>query len=121
MENNTQEQPDRLGETLRKVREHRRLSIKQVSEDIKARVKYLEYLEAGRYDLLPANVYVRGLVKNYAEYLGLPSNQAIRVYDRERLEMEVKNPKFIKKDKTAKINKSKIFKHFVKFMHMIIS
>lgn len=73
-----------LGEKFKKVREHNRLDIKEISEELQVRVKYLELLEQGHFDRLPADVYVRGILKNYAGYLGIPVDQALKLYDKER-------------------------------------
>ncbi len=73
-----------LGEKLKKIREHNKLDIKEISEELQVRVRYLELLEQGRFDRLPADVYVRGILKNYAEYLGIPVDQTLKLYDKER-------------------------------------
>jgi cytoskeletal protein RodZ len=73
-----------LGEKLRKVRTDNRISLAEVSRATKIQVKYLEALESGAYGALPPEVYVRGFLRGYASFLGIPEDAIIRLYDRER-------------------------------------
>lgn len=72
-----------LGEKLKKARGDRRLSLNEVSRQSRIQVKYLEYLESGAYERLPADVYVRGFLKNYAEVLGMNEETLLRLYQKE--------------------------------------
>jgi len=47
-------------------------------------VKYLEYLENGQYEKLPAEVYVRGFLRSYARYLNIDEQALVKLYERER-------------------------------------
>ncbi|MBI3980242.1 MAG: helix-turn-helix domain-containing protein [Chloroflexi bacterium] len=60
-----------LGETLRRARESRGLSLEDAEQATKIRKKYLRALEDGLLGELPAPVYARGFVRNYATFLGL--------------------------------------------------
>ncbi|NTV55330.1 MAG: helix-turn-helix domain-containing protein [Candidatus Moranbacteria bacterium] len=73
-----------LGEKLRKVRNDNRISLAEVSRATKIQVKYLEALEAGAYEKLPPEVYVRGFLRGYAAHLGIPEDAILRLYERER-------------------------------------
>ena len=73
-----------LGEKMKKLRGDLRLSLPEVSKATKIQVKYLEYLEQGDYQKLPADVYVRGFLRSYARYLNIDEQAFIRQYDRER-------------------------------------
>ena len=73
-----------LGEKLRKVRNDNRISLTEVARVTKIQVKYLEALEGGAYEKLPPEVYVRGFLRGYASFLGIPEEAIIRLYDRER-------------------------------------
>ena len=59
-----------LGEKLKKLRSERRISLGDVSRNTKIQIKYLEFIEEGAYDKLPADVYAKGFLKSYAEFLG---------------------------------------------------
>ena len=73
-----------LGERLKKIRSERRVSLNEISRYTKIPMKYLEYLDEGMYDKLPVDVYVKGFLKNYAEYLGIDEKVLIRLYEKER-------------------------------------
>lgn len=73
-----------LGEKLNKLRSERRISLGEVSKHTRIQVKYLEYLEGGRYEKLPVDVYVRGFLKNYADFLAVDPTVLIRLYEKER-------------------------------------
>ena len=73
-----------LGEKLKKLRSDRRISLSEVSRATKVQVKYLEYLEEGKYEALPADVYVKGFLRSYAEFLGVEERIFIRSYEKER-------------------------------------
>ena len=59
-----------IGRTLQRAREKRGLSLQQVEETTKIRIRYLRDLENENFDVLPA-VYMLGSLKTYAEHLGL--------------------------------------------------
>jgi cytoskeletal protein RodZ len=73
-----------LGEKIRKLRSEYRMSFFEVSRATKIPVKYLEYLEQAEYGKLPADVYVRGYLRNYAKHLGLPEETLIKLYEKEQ-------------------------------------
>lgn len=72
-----------LGEKLKKLRSERRMSLGEASRQTMIQVKYLERLEEGAYDKLPADVYVRGFLRSYAEFLGVGEKILLRMYDKE--------------------------------------
>lgn len=73
-----------LGEKLGKLRSDRRISLSEISRATKIQVKYLEYLEEGAYEKLPADVYVKGFLRNYSEFLGIDEKILIKLYEKER-------------------------------------
>lgn len=90
-----------LGEKLRKIRSERRLSLKEISKSTRIQNKYLEYLENGEYDKLPPNVYVKGFLKSYANYLGVDENYLLKLYDREKgIQANLKGNDGNQKDRT---------------------
>lgn len=60
-----------IGSTLREARVRRKLTLQQVEEDTKIRVKYLQAMENEDFDLMPGPAYVKGFLQTYAVYLGL--------------------------------------------------
>jgi len=73
-----------LGEKLKKLRSDKRTSIVEVSRFTKIQPAYLEYLEEGIWDKLPADVYVKGFLRSYADFLGVDEKILIRLYEREK-------------------------------------
>jgi cytoskeletal protein RodZ len=73
-----------LGEKLRSFRSERRISLNDVSRNTKIQLKYLEYLEEGNYKKLPVDVYVKGFLRSYAEFLGVDEKIFIRLYEKEK-------------------------------------
>jgi cytoskeleton protein RodZ len=69
-----------LGETLRRARLDRGISIADAARDTRIRARYLEALEAEDLNLLPPSVYTRGFVRTYAEYLGLNPQAMVDLY-----------------------------------------
>jgi len=66
-----------IGKTLRQLREKKGLSLEQVEQAIKIRMRYLEAIEDGDMTVLPGMVYARGFIKSYAEYLGINGQELL--------------------------------------------
>ncbi len=60
-----------IGNSLREARLRRGVEFAQVEQVTKIRVKYLQALEDEQFDVLPSEIYVKGFLRTYAEYLGL--------------------------------------------------
>ncbi len=73
-----------LGERLREARESQGISISQASVETRILQRYIVALEDGEFQHLPGDVYARGFLRNYAEYLTIPADELIDMYRRER-------------------------------------
>jgi cytoskeletal protein RodZ len=60
-----------IGTTLREARVRRTLTLQQVEEDTKIRVKYVQAMENEDWDVMPGVTYVKGFLRTYSTYLGL--------------------------------------------------
>jgi cytoskeletal protein RodZ len=60
-----------IGNTLREARVRRNLTLQQVEEDTKIRVKYVQAMENEDFDVMPGATYVKGFLRTYSEYLAL--------------------------------------------------
>ena len=60
-----------IGTTLREARVRRALTLQQVEEDTKIRVKYVQAMENEDWDVMPGVTYVKGFLRTYSTYLGL--------------------------------------------------
>jgi cytoskeletal protein RodZ len=60
-----------IGQQLHKQRELLGLSLEDVERHTHLRTRYLQAIEAGNFDDLPSSVQGRGMLNNYANFLGL--------------------------------------------------
>ena len=70
----------KLGDLLRAARETKGLSLEQVEQKTRIRVKLLQALEQEAFDELPAPVFVKGFLRNYALLLGVDVEEALGLY-----------------------------------------
>ena len=68
------------GKALRRVREARGISVAEIVSETNIRSWYIESVEAERYDALPAPIYLKGFLKQVAQYLGLDPERVIADY-----------------------------------------
>jgi cytoskeleton protein RodZ len=60
-----------FGENLRRERELRGVSLREVAEATKIGLRFLQAIEQDRLDILPGGMFPRAFVRQYAAYLGL--------------------------------------------------
>jgi cytoskeleton protein RodZ len=70
-----------LGPSLREARLKRGLELDAVQKALRIRRRYLEALEDERFELIPGEVYARGFLREYAEFLGLDSTLYVDEYN----------------------------------------
>jgi cytoskeleton protein RodZ len=75
------DETESLGKYLKKERESKKISLREVSKNIKVREPFLRAVEEDRLDLLPSPTYVKGFLSAYAKYLGLDPNEVILRYE----------------------------------------
>ena len=73
-----------FGQRLRKERESRDVTLRELSDATRIGKRYLEALESNDFDALPGAVFAKGYIRNYAEHLGLDPEPLIADYLRER-------------------------------------
>jgi hypothetical protein len=66
-----------LGETLRRARSAKGITLEDAERVTRIPRKYLEALELENFGILPAPVYARGFLRSYAGYLGLDPNDLL--------------------------------------------
>ena len=72
-----------VGDILRSEREKQRLTIKDVENETSIRALYIEAIEKGDQKALPSEVYVKGFIRNYADFLHLDADALARQYREE--------------------------------------
>ncbi|MEI6079868.1 MAG: helix-turn-helix transcriptional regulator, partial [bacterium] len=70
-----------VGAYLKKNRELRGISLEEIASSTKININILSYLEADRFEKLPAPVFVKGFIKTYLGYLGVDPKEAVLFYD----------------------------------------
>jgi cytoskeletal protein RodZ len=71
-----------VGEILTEARNKKNLTLGQVERETRIRKKILQKLEGGEWTSL-APTYIKGLLKNYASYLGLEEKRILAFFRRE--------------------------------------
>jgi len=70
-----------IGNSLREARMRRGVEFAQAELGTKIRGKYLRALEDEHFEVLPAQTYVKGFLRTYAEYLGLDGQLYVDEYN----------------------------------------
>lgn len=69
-----------VGAALREAREAKNLSIMDIEKAINVRSSYIKAIEDEEYDKAPGDVFVRGIIRSYGNYLGLDGLQLVNMY-----------------------------------------
>ena len=69
-----------FGHWLRRQREVREISLREIADVTKISIRYLEALEQDRFDVLPAPVFAKGFLREYARYVGLDPDDVVNSY-----------------------------------------
>jgi cytoskeletal protein RodZ len=70
-----------IGSSLREARLRQGLDLVDAEQGTKIRSKYLRALEDERFELLPAQTYVKGFLRSYADFLGLEGQLYVDEYN----------------------------------------
>lgn len=77
-----------LGNLLKTTREERGYTIDQVIHETNISRSYLENLEEELFEEFPAEAYLIGFLRTYAEYLGIDPEKAVALYKNHKLREE---------------------------------
>ena len=69
-----------FGSWLRGQREVRGVDLETIAQSSKINIRYLELLEEDRFDLLPASIFVRGFLREYARIVGLDADEVLNFH-----------------------------------------
>src|SRR5262245_43060122 len=81
-----------IGNSLREARLRQGLEFPEIEYATKVRSKYLRALEDEQFDVLPAQTYVKGFLRTYAEYLGLDGQLYVDEYNSRYVGIEEESP-----------------------------
>jgi cytoskeleton protein RodZ len=74
-----------FGEILKRERELRQISLREISEATKINLRYLDALERNDFRHLPGGVFNKGFVRAYAQFIGIdPEAMAMAYLEEER-------------------------------------
>lgn len=69
-----------VGQRLRQARLKKKITLDEVEEATKVRLKYLKAIEADKWSELPSAVYSIGFVRRYVDFLGMKSRAILEDY-----------------------------------------
>jgi len=75
-----------VGEILKETRIKKGISLQEVALSTKIRPNFLEELESNQFNQIAEGTVVKGLIKNYAEFIGLSSKDLLAIFRRDFLE-----------------------------------
>ena len=86
------EEKESIGRYLKREREIRNISLREVSKNTKVKEHLLRAIEEDQYTSLPSPTYVKGFLLSYAKYIGLDPNDVLLRYEASLREKQVTGP-----------------------------
>ena len=87
----------KFGESLKKERELRGMTLAEISQYTKIHSRFLEALENDDLSILPAKAFAKGFLRSYARMVGLDEDEVITNFEYRHRNLqtkeEAKNPK----------------------------
>lgn len=78
----------KVGDILKKRRIERNFTFEDIERRTKIRKKFIQAIESGDYSLFSSSTYLRGFIKNYSDFLNLPTTEILAIFRREFAENE---------------------------------
>ncbi|MCP3956224.1 MAG: DUF4115 domain-containing protein [bacterium] len=69
-----------FGTWLRRQREVREIDLREIADSSKVSMSYLHALEEDRFEVLPAPLFAKGFLRQYARYVGLDPEEVVNFY-----------------------------------------
>jgi cytoskeleton protein RodZ len=69
-----------IGERLEDARKRKSISIREAAEATKIRGDYLQKFESNQFNIGLTDIYIRGFLRSYAVFLGLPGDRIVNDY-----------------------------------------
>ena len=104
-----------FGDYLKKQREDRKVSLREVARLTNITERYLDFIEKDDYAKIPEGPYIRGYISSYATAIGINAHEALDRFDslcRERnkgkdIQQEISEDKIRQKPIPFSLNKGK--------------
>ena len=84
---------DSIGKILYEARAAKGITLLDAEKATSIRAYYLDALEQDDYAKLPAEVFVKGIIRNYGNYLGLNGPELVDMYKAQKIGTDVENVK----------------------------
>lgn len=68
------------GQELKRERELRGISLKEIADSTKINMRFLQALENDQMDFLPGKFFTKGIIRTYADYIGLEADKILNIY-----------------------------------------
>lgn len=72
------------GSALQAAREKQGRTLQEAEKALHIKKEYLAALEADAYETIPGAVFVKGFMRNYAQYLGVSAEKLVKEYSGKR-------------------------------------
>ena len=69
-----------FGEEIRRERELREITLREIAESTKISLRYLDALEQNDFEHLPGGVFNKGFVRAFAEHIGVDPEAMVNAY-----------------------------------------
>ncbi len=70
-----------FGDRLRRAREARGVPLRTIADATRISLRFLEGLEEGHFDVLPGGIFARSFLRQYADHLGLDTEDLVKEID----------------------------------------
>lgn len=84
---------DNIGEQLRQARLAQNLPLEEVAQKLNINLKYLKALENSQLDKLPAGIYGKNFLREYAQFLKVNVNKLVDIFNNETGEKQNRKQK----------------------------
>ena len=112
-----------LGQELRRERELRGISLREIANQTKINIRFLEALENDRLDILPGTFFIKAIIREYAKSIGLEEHAALNKYYETSLREEKEQESEEKKGKSFSWfskNRAKVFSYATLFVFLVL-
>ncbi|MFA6393584.1 MAG: helix-turn-helix domain-containing protein [Patescibacteria group bacterium] len=99
-----------LAEEFKAARRNRGLGVPEAARKSQIGIKYIKAIEAGRLELLPAGIYRKNFLREYADFLGFDSKELLKSFPEAQADREVNSPFSCRVARTRTIIIPKIMK-----------
>ena len=109
---------DNIGEILKNTRLDKGLSLEQVEEATSIRKIYLAAIETGDYAKIPGDVFTKGIIRTYGNYLGLNGPELVTLYKAACAGVDPEEIKPAEIRTTSKISVAPHLKKFFEYFYL---